>query len=86
MFCIWLKSSVLESCSCCCCFEAAVDPICFHFSLAEFMPQVKVELVETVEGCTHEVIGHIFCKLFERILLLKKLISSFSHFVPDDDH
>lgn len=50
------------------------------------MPQVKVELVETVEGCTHEVIGHIFCKLFERILLLKKLISSFSHFVPDDDH
>lgn len=25
------------------------------FSLAEFMPQVKVEQVETVEGCSHEV-------------------------------
>uniref|UniRef100_A0A3Q3MIR9 Exosome RNA helicase MTR4 n=1 Tax=Mastacembelus armatus TaxID=205130 RepID=A0A3Q3MIR9_9TELE len=29
---------------------------CFvYFSLAEFMPQVKVEQVETVEGCSHEV-------------------------------
>lgn len=27
----------------------------FCFSLAEFMPQVKVEQVETVEGCSHEV-------------------------------
>uniref|UniRef100_A0A3B5A4Q3 Helicase ATP-binding domain-containing protein n=1 Tax=Stegastes partitus TaxID=144197 RepID=A0A3B5A4Q3_9TELE len=27
----------------------------FYFSLAEFMPQVKVEQVETVEGCSHEV-------------------------------
>lgn len=26
-----------------------------YFSLAEFMPQVKVEQVETVEGCSHEV-------------------------------
>lgn len=54
------KSSVLGSCSWYCCFGAAVEHVCFHFSLAEFMPQVKVELVETVEGCTHEVIGHIF--------------------------
>uniref|UniRef100_A0A3P9N4A0 Exosome RNA helicase MTR4 n=1 Tax=Poecilia reticulata TaxID=8081 RepID=A0A3P9N4A0_POERE len=26
-----------------------------YFSLTEFMPQVKVEQVETVEGCSHEV-------------------------------
>ncbi len=26
-----------------------------YLSLAEFMPQVKVEQVETVEGCSHEV-------------------------------
>lgn len=40
-------------------FKAPVDHICFYFSLAEFMPQVKVEPVETVEGCTHEVFKQI---------------------------
>lgn len=29
------------------------------FSLSEFMPQVKVEQVETVEGCSHEVLEQI---------------------------
>lgn len=32
-----------------------VTVLYFDFSLAEFMPQVKVEQVETVEGCSHEV-------------------------------
>uniref|UniRef100_A0A3B3X109 Helicase ATP-binding domain-containing protein n=1 Tax=Poecilia mexicana TaxID=48701 RepID=A0A3B3X109_9TELE len=29
--------------------------VSIYFSLTEFMPQVKVEQVETVEGCSHEV-------------------------------
>lgn len=43
------------------------------FSLAEFMPQVKVEQVETVEGCSHEV-KKICCFLFGflRILFIFK--------------
>lgn len=30
----------------------------FSSSLADLMPKVKVEPVETVEGCTHEVSLH----------------------------
>lgn len=36
---------------------------CIYFSLAEFMPQVKVEQVETVEGCSHEVKKPKFIKI-----------------------
>ncbi|KAG7237015.1 hypothetical protein INR49_032900, partial [Caranx melampygus] len=35
--------------------EADSNTTFLYFSLAEFMPQVKVEQVETVEGCSHEV-------------------------------
>uniref|UniRef100_A0A665UL04 Exosome RNA helicase MTR4 n=1 Tax=Echeneis naucrates TaxID=173247 RepID=A0A665UL04_ECHNA len=39
---------ILQGCS--------VDEMFFvYLSLAEFMPQVKVEQVETIEGCSHEV-------------------------------
>lgn len=31
------------------------NPNSHVFSLADLMPQVKVQAVETVEGCTHEV-------------------------------
>lgn len=30
-------------------------PNSYLFSLADLMPHVKVQAVETVEGCTHEV-------------------------------
>lgn len=31
------------------------NPNSYFFSLADLMPHVKVQAVETVEGCTHEV-------------------------------
>lgn len=74
------KSSILESCSYYYCFRRcfdAVDHVCFHFSLAEFMPQVKVEPVETVEGCTHEVLKQIPANCLREYYSFKRLYLNF---------
>lgn len=36
-------------------FEYYFTVLTHVFSLTDLMPQVKVQSVETVEGCTHEV-------------------------------
>lgn len=64
----------MKVCQRCC----VANSLQFDFSLAEFMPQVKVEQVETVEGCSHEVNNNNSNYFLAQLLMQTKLI--FQHY------